>query len=109
MPSFVYTARETGTGREIRNAVEAVKSGEAACKLSNYQSLGDLSAYAAALAANGEFESAIGWQEKAIELAPENMKAFSKKVLARYQSKQTYASPEEVALDAAKPTSEPAK
>ncbi len=93
----------------LRNAVEAVKSGEAACKLSNYQSLGDLSAYAAALAANGEFETAIGWQEKAVALAPENMKAFSKKILERYQSKQTYASPEEVALDAKKPTPEPAK
>jgi tetratricopeptide (TPR) repeat protein len=81
----------------LRNPAEAIKSGEAACKLSNYQSLGDLSAYAAALAAKGDFEAAIGWQEKAIELAPENMKAFAKKMLERYQSDLPYASPDEVA------------
>lgn len=83
----------------IRNPAEAVKSGETACKLSNYASLGDLSAFAAALAAAGDFEAAIGWQEKAVELAPENMKAFAKKMLERYQSKLPYASPEEVADD----------
>jgi tetratricopeptide (TPR) repeat protein len=80
----------------LRNAEEAVKSGEAACKLSNYQVLGDLSAYAAALAAAGKFEEAIGWQEKAVELAPANLKEFSKKMLKRYQDKLPYASPEEI-------------
>jgi tetratricopeptide (TPR) repeat protein len=80
----------------LRNPEEAVKSGEAACKLSNYQSLGDLSAYAAALAAANKFEEAIGWQEKAVDLAPENLKAFSQKMLKRYQDKLPYASPEEV-------------
>ena len=94
----------------LRNPAEAVNSGEAACKLSNYQSLGDLSAYAAALAANGDFEAAIGWQEKAVELAPESMKAFSKKVLERYQSKLSYASPEEVAaLQETETAAEPTK
>ena len=85
--------------KSLRNPAEAVKSGEAACKLSNYQSLGDLSAYAAALAANGDFEAAIGWQEKAIEIAPENMKDFAKRMLERYKSNLPYASPEEVAAD----------
>ena len=68
---------------DLRNPAEAVKSGEAACKLSNYYSLGDLSAYAAALAANKGFNSAIGWQEKAVELAPDNMRDFSTKMLER--------------------------
>ncbi len=90
--------------QSLRNPAEAVKSGEAACKLSNYQSLGDLSAYAAALAASGDFEAAMGWQEKAIELAPENMKAFASKMLERYQSDQPYASPEEVAAQGSKTT-----
>jgi tetratricopeptide (TPR) repeat protein len=87
----------TVSDESLRNPDEAVKSGETACKLSNYQSLGDLSAFAAALAAAGKFEEAIGWQEKAVELAPANLKEFSKKMLKRYQEKLPYASPEEVA------------
>jgi len=86
------------------NSAEAVKSGEVACKFSNFQSLGDLSAFAAALAANGDFEVAIGWQEKAVELAPENMKAFSKTILERYRSKLPHASPEEVGSSQEKET-----
>ena len=35
MPSFVYTARETGTGREIRNAVEAATEQAAIAALLN--------------------------------------------------------------------------
>ena len=87
---------------DLCNPAEAVKSGEAACKLSNYGSLGDLSAYAATLAANEEFEAAIGWQEKAVELAPENMREFSTKMLERYKSHVRYASPKEMEDEAAK-------
>ena len=35
MPSFVYTARETSTGREIRNAVEAATEQAAIAALLN--------------------------------------------------------------------------
>src|SRR5471030_1846444 len=35
MPSFVYVARETGTGREIRNAVEAATEQAAIAALLN--------------------------------------------------------------------------
>ena len=75
----------------LRDPKAAVKSAEAACKLTNYASVGDLSALAAALAANGQFQSAVGWQEKVVELVGKPYRAFAKKTLERYQEGKPFS------------------
>ncbi|MDH3717653.1 MAG: tetratricopeptide repeat protein [Planctomycetota bacterium] len=69
---------------KIRDGKQAVDIATKACELSNYKLAGDLKALAAALAADGQFEKAIGWQEKAIELLPEEQKEAGREALAQY-------------------------
>jgi tetratricopeptide (TPR) repeat protein len=74
----------------IRNGVEAVKAALKACELNKYHHPADLKALAAAYAETGEFELAIGWQEKAIKISPAEDKALEEKVLEQYQDKRPY-------------------
>ena len=45
---------------------------------------------AAALAAHKDFDKAIGWQEKVIQMADEPYQPFAKRMLDRYQAHQPY-------------------
>jgi tetratricopeptide (TPR) repeat protein len=74
----------------IRNGPEAIKSALAACELNKYQVLADLKALAAAYAEHGQFELAIGWQEKAIQLSSGEDKVVEQKVLEQYKDKRPY-------------------
>jgi len=74
----------------IRNGPEAVKSAMAACELNKYRVPGDLKALAAGYAESGQFELAIGWQEKAIQLTSGDEKASEEKVLEQYKDKRPY-------------------
>jgi tetratricopeptide (TPR) repeat protein len=75
----------------IRNSAEAVKSATEACRLTNYESAFHLSALAAALAADGKFDEAVGWQEKVVEMSAGTQQEFAKKTLARYQNERPFA------------------
>jgi len=74
----------------IRSGPEAVKSALVACEVNKYRVPGDLKALAAAYAESGQFELAIGWQEKAIQLATGEEKAVEEKVLDQYKDKRPY-------------------
>ncbi|SMP42086.1 Tfp pilus assembly protein PilF [Neorhodopirellula lusitana] len=80
----------TSEDESLRDAEEAVKAAEKACEINAYGNIGDLSALAAALAAQGKFKDAVGWQEKVVEVAPADVKTFAEKMLARYRNKQLY-------------------
>ena len=71
----------------LRDPGKAIETAEVVCELTEYKEVGALVLLAAAHASAEEFEKAIGWQEKAIELAPEEMRESLKKILARYQDK----------------------
>lgn len=75
----------------IRDPQAAVQAAKTACELTNYESVGDLSALAAALAANSQFDEAIGWQEKVVELVAEPYQEFASKILQRYQDERPFA------------------
>ena len=75
----------------VRDPAKAVEAAAAAAKLTNFQQASFLSAYAAALSANGDFEEAIGWQEKVVDLVSENYKEFAAKNLERYRSKRSFS------------------
>jgi len=67
-----------------------VKSALVACEVNKYRVPGDLKALAAAYAESGQFELAIGWQEKAIQLTSGEEKAVEEKVLDQYKDKRPY-------------------
>jgi tetratricopeptide (TPR) repeat protein len=80
----------------LRNGPQAVKAALVACELDKYQNPADMKALAAAYAEAGQFELAIGWQEKALKLSSADDKAVEEKVLEQYKDKRPYR---DVAVD----------
>ena len=76
-----------GERDERRRAVEAARK---ACELTDFQDFNALKALAAAFAEQGNFEKAIGWQEKAIERSPEEKKAAEEELLNLYQDEKPF-------------------
>ncbi len=81
----------TASDESFRDPPVAVASAKQACELTNHEAVGDLSALAAALAADGKFDEAVGWQEKVVELVATPYKDFAKKNLLRYQDERHFA------------------
>jgi len=77
---------------KIRNGEEAMKSAAKACELTGWNEPHALMTLAAACSEAGDFDGAVKWQQKAIELlsdkAPE--KREYRKTLERYQGKKPY-------------------
>jgi tetratricopeptide (TPR) repeat protein len=82
----------TASDKNFRDPAAAVDSAKQACELSNYSAIGDLSALAAALAADEKFDEAVGWQEKVVELVADQYKEFAQKTLERYENERPFAS-----------------
>ena len=80
----------TSPDDSLRNGAEAIKAALTACDLTKYKNPADLKALAAAYAEAGQFELAIGWQEKAIEASSPAEKSAEEKVLDLYRDKQPY-------------------
>jgi tetratricopeptide (TPR) repeat protein len=80
----------TAPDEVLRDAEAAIVAATKACEINNYEQVSDLKALAAAFAAAGRFDNAIGWQEKAVELAPDAQKPFESEVLERYRDEQPY-------------------
>jgi tetratricopeptide (TPR) repeat protein len=74
--------------KTLRNPEAAVESSMALCELSQFRDLSDLTLLAAAHAAKGDYETAIGWQEKVVEKAVEPQKSAAKRILENYQQKK---------------------
>ncbi len=74
----------------IRNAQEAIQAATTACKLTDYEDLGAVKALAAGFAEAGEFDKAIGWQEKVVEGAPEEERAFERETLEKYKANRPF-------------------
>lgn len=78
--NLATSSKESG-----RNGELAVKFAAKACELTDWKDAGFLDTLAAAYAEAGDFESAIKWQTKAIELAPEAAKNEIQSRLDLYQ------------------------
>jgi tetratricopeptide (TPR) repeat protein len=81
----------TAADEAVRDPAAAVEAARRSCELTHFERVGDLSALAAALAADGKFEEAIGWQEKVIERVGDAHKEFAGKLLARYENERPFA------------------
>jgi tetratricopeptide (TPR) repeat protein len=76
---------------KIRDGKNAVESATRACELCDWKDANAISALAAAHAEAGDFESAVKWQSKAIELATdEKNKDDYRTRLKLYQEKKPY-------------------
>ncbi len=70
----------------LRDSAEAIKVATVVCELSEFADLSDLTLLAAAYASAGEFGAAVGWQEKAVELASDEQRELAQRILQRYQN-----------------------
>jgi tetratricopeptide (TPR) repeat protein len=71
---------------DLRNGLKAVELAEKACELTNYENHLYINHLAAAYAESNNFDKAIEYQQKAIELADEDSKVEYKKHLEAYKT-----------------------
>ena len=80
----------SGDDPGLRDGEKAVEAAIAACKLTGYKDLGAIRALAAGFAEAGDFEKAIGWQEKVIQSSPEDQQALERETLEAYKAKRPF-------------------
>jgi tetratricopeptide (TPR) repeat protein len=94
----------TSPEAEVRNGKRAVELATKACELTEYKMPHILSTLAAAFAESGNFDTAIEWSQKAVDMDdPENDEQLAKE-LASYQKKEPWRERQEVgSTDGKKP------
>lgn len=75
---------------QLRNGKEALEHATTACEETKWKELGYLDTFAAACAECGDFDRAIEWQTRALQMAPEKDKASYRRRLDLYRSHQAY-------------------
>lgn len=80
----------TCPNESFRNGRKAVQDAEKAAAMSNYKAHNRLETLAAAHAENSNFEEAVKWQKRAIELAPKAIQQSLQGRLHLFQSQQPY-------------------
>ena len=80
----------TGRDKAVRNGPLAVKDATRACELTDWEEPRHLDTLAAAYAESGDFEQAVKYQEKALQLAPERKKAEFEQRLGLFKAGQPY-------------------
>jgi tetratricopeptide (TPR) repeat protein len=88
---------------EIRDGKRAVEMGLKACELTQYQQAHILSTLAAAYAETGDFETAVKWSQKSVDLGDQDIQEQLKQELESYQRKKPWREKKQ------EPATEPAK
>lgn len=76
----------------FRDGKEAVKRAEKACEISAGKDWYHLDTLAAAHAENGDFDKAVEFAQKAIDVAPDNKRKLCEQQLARFKEKKPFRS-----------------
>jgi hypothetical protein len=87
----------TAPDSRIRNGWEAIDFAKRACERAQWNCWTFINTLAAAYAAAGEFEMAIGWQKSALELAPNECRAELVAQLRHFEARRIYIDPRESA------------
>ncbi len=82
--------RATCPDAAFRDGGSALLIANKACDLAQWKNFSALDTLAAAYAEEGQFEKALEWQKKALELAPENFKADLNTRLKLYEAGKPY-------------------
>ena len=82
--------RATCQDEKYRNGQQAVEYATKACELTAWKDFGYLDTLAAAYAEAGNFDKAVEWQKKGMDLAPADQKADYESRLKLYQEKKPY-------------------
>lgn len=82
--------RATCPDARFRDGKKAVTDATIACKLNSWKDAGQVAILAAACAEAGDFNEAVKWQEKALEMVPESQKPELQHCLALYLSGKPY-------------------
>jgi Tfp pilus assembly protein PilF len=81
----------TSADGKIRDGKHAIECSTKACELTKWQKVGYLDTLAAAYAEAGDFENAVKWQSKVVELAPnKESKEDGEKHLELYKKKMPF-------------------
>ena len=84
----------TSPDQTIRNGAKALLYADKACDLTHWKNAGYIDTLAAVYAEIGDFEEAVKWQQKAVELMPKGERAEELALhLKLYQEKQPYHEP----------------
>lgn len=75
---------------KLRNGKRAVELAKLACEVTEYKQAHILSTLAAGYAETGDFDTAIDWSKKAVELGKEHLKGQLGKELESYQAKKPW-------------------
>jgi tetratricopeptide (TPR) repeat protein len=78
---------------EFRDGPRAVASATRACELSGWSDAGYLDSLAAAHAESGNFEAAVEWQTKAVELVPRRLRKEFRSRLKLYRAGRPFHAP----------------
>ncbi|GAB5497392.1 MAG: tetratricopeptide repeat protein [Phycisphaerales bacterium] len=82
----------TSPADEIRDGNRAVELSRRACELNNWTELSTISTHAASLAEAGDYDQAIRWQQRCIELAPASQAQRHRDRLEIYMNNTPYRS-----------------
>jgi tetratricopeptide (TPR) repeat protein len=91
---------------ELRNGKRAIELAKLACEVTEYKQAHILSTLAASYAETGDFETAITWSKKAVEIGPDALKGQLAKELESYQAQKPWREaipPSDLAPESADP------
>jgi tetratricopeptide (TPR) repeat protein len=80
----------TSPDDELRDGKRAIELAQKACEKTEYKQSHILSTLAAGYAETGDFENAIKWSKKAVEISPEELKSQLGKELASYEGQKPW-------------------
>jgi Flp pilus assembly protein TadD len=78
----------TASDASVRNGAKALEYATKACELTEWKDGGDIDTFAAACAETGDYDQAVKWESKYLEMNPSDKEAPSR--LALYKNHQPY-------------------
>ena len=91
--NYLAWLRATCPDEKCRNGQQAVEYATKACEMAQWKDEEYLDTLAAASAEAGDFDKAVEWQKKGMDLAPTSKKADFESRLKLYQEKKPYRQP----------------